>query len=164
MPLYWKSEMIRIMRNRDNQLKKQRNMNAKCPFFWLYTNSKKDAVKQTAEYAYHEQRERASIYHKELYVTKGCILNTYVKKVHKTGSIINPSCSTMQEQRWEQDLVEKRSCRNYDDRLTLKAGLASGWKTERALIALTRTPIGWASWGIACMISCKTWKNGVQET
>lgn len=31
--------------------------------------------------------------------------------------------------------------------------MASGWKTERALIALTRTPIGWASWGIACMIS-----------
>lgn len=32
--------------------------------------------------------------------------------------------------------------KNYDDALTLKAGLASGWKTERALIALTRTPIG----------------------
>lgn len=40
--------------------------------------------------------------------------------------------------------------------LTLRAGLASGWKMERELIALTSTPIGCASWGIACIISCKT--------
>lgn len=53
------------------------------------------------------------------------------------------------------------TCKNYDDRLTLKAGLASGWKTDRALIALTRTPIGWASCGIACMISWKTWSKGM---
>lgn len=46
-------------------------------------------------------------------------------------------------------------------KLTLRAGLASGWKTERALIALTRTPIGWASWGIACIMSWKTnsWRH-----
>lgn len=41
-------------------------------------------------------------------------------------------------------------------KLTLSAGFASGWKTERALIALTSTPIGCASWGIACIMSCKT--------
>lgn len=40
--------------------------------------------------------------------------------------------------------------------LTLRAGFASGWKTERALIAFTSTPIGCASWGIDCMISYKT--------
>lgn len=49
--------------------------------------------------------------------------------------------------------------KNKIQRLTRKAGLASGWKTERALIALTRTPIGWASWGIACIMSCRIWWN-----
>ena len=40
--------------------------------------------------------------------------------------------------------------------LTLRAGFASGWKTDKALRALTSTPIGCASWGIACMRSYKT--------
>lgn len=47
---------------------------------------------------------------------------------------------------------------NYPDnldvyrRVTLRAGYASGWKRERALNALTSTPIGWASCAIACII------------
>jgi hypothetical protein len=42
--------------------------------------------------------------------------------------------------------------------LTLRAGFASGWNTESALMALTSTPIGCASCGIACIISCSNKK------